>query len=357
MVAGSRPCVATELDITLPAHPGDQPDDLARRLAVELSDHDALVLRTDYFGPLALAPLMRSALTDRIGAGSGPVTCVDGRSCGDGLAGIQAHAIIGAPVHWIEQDGETVGAWYEDSLARYAVLGDVYPLDASACPEDQCTEAFDRIESALKSVGFEFCDVVRTWLFANRILTWYDDLNRSRTRFFRERALFGRFVPASTGTGMANDHGTAIVTNTLAMRPRGPEAGGRMVDSPEQCPALAYGSAFSRAAEMRRGALRRVFVSGTASITKDGRTQHVGHVDQQIVRTMEVVEALLAAGGCDFDRVCRAIVYAAVPEAGPAFERFRTEWDLPAFPTLVVQADLCRDDLLLEIELDAIGGE
>ena len=65
------------------------------------------------------------------------------------------------------------------------------------------------------------------------------------------------------------------------------------VPSPLQCPALDYGSSFSRAVELVAGDHRRLFVSGTASISPEGHTLHVGDVDAQVARTMEVVEAML----------------------------------------------------------------
>ena len=55
-----------------------------------------------------------------------------------------------------------------------------------------------------------------------------------------------------------------------------------MLPSPLQCPALEYGSSFSRAAELRTPGWRRVVVSGTASILPGSHeVAHVGDVDAQ----------------------------------------------------------------------------
>jgi len=343
--------VAADFAITLPALPGDTPESLAIRLSDELKSEDAALLRTDFFGPRWLAPAFRSAMAARTQVA--PVVCVDGQSCEGGIAGLQAFAVKGVSVSPIDLYGKTVGVCYEDAAARYAVLGDLYSPDPTGLPGAQGRHPFEWMEEALLSEGFDFHDIVRTWLFADSILDWYDDLNIVRSQFFRQRSLFGCFVPASTGTGMPNDHGAALVGSALAMRPKGGGASVRAVTSPLQCPALDYGSAFSRAAEMRRGNRRTLSVSGTASIAPGGATLHVGHVDEQIVCTMAVVEALLANAGYGFEDASRAIVYAAVPEAGAAYESFCRARSIPSFPTLIVRADICRDDLLFEIEIDA----
>jgi len=66
---------------------------------------------------------------------------------------------------------------------------------------------------------------------------------------------------------------------------------------PEQCPASSYGSAFSRAVEIGSTGFRRLLVSGTASIGRDGKTEHIGDARAQIERSMQVVKPFLNRGG------------------------------------------------------------
>ena len=54
-----------------------------------------------------------------------------------------------------------------------------------------------------------------------------------------------------------------------------------------------YKKSFSRAVQVRGGHLRRLFISGTASIDKDGNSVYLQDTSAQINRTMEVVEAIL----------------------------------------------------------------
>lgn len=351
-----RDCLGgcAEFDLVLPAGADDTPAGLADRLAELLAERDAILLRADLFALSELAPAFRRALAERLPTHPAAVSCLDGQGCrGSGLAGVVATAVAGVEVTPVEFGGRVVGGRYETDLAVCAVLGDLPGERLDAPPGEQCYQAFGAIETALAGAGFAFTEVVRTWLFANDILAWYGDLNRARTRFFEERSLFGRWVPASTGVGVGNDHGSAMVANALAMKPKSAAAAAEMLVSPLQQPALNYGSAFSRAVEVRHGAARRVIVSGTASIDETGATVHVDQLDAQIDHTMAVVGAILHSRGCDWADVERAVTYLVEPEMVTAFDAYCDRVDLPPFPNVCTKADICRADLLFEIEVAA----
>lgn len=161
-------------------------------------------------------------------------------------------------------------------------------------------------------------------------------------------------MPASTGIGADNADGTALTLGLLAVEPRSGAAGVREVPSPLQGPAGDYGSSFSRAVELTLGGARKLFVSGTASIDLDGRTVHTGDVAGQIECTVAVLEALLASRGMGWGDVTRAIAYVREARDAAAWDAFaRTR--LPALPVVVAHCHICRDDLLFEMELDALA--
>lgn len=55
------------------------------------------------------------------------------------------------------------------------------------------TEAmFANAEIALKSQGFGYAQVVRTWIYMGQLLEWYDDFNRVRTSYYRPAGFGGR---------------------------------------------------------------------------------------------------------------------------------------------------------------------
>ena len=347
----------TEYDFTLAARPGETAPELAARLVSALRDYDAVLLRAHAFGALRHAAPLRQALGAALGDQAGPVTFVDGHGFrGNDLAGVQAVALSGAPVEWIEFGGRRAGAKYEDSQAMYLLLGDLTSNCLTDSPHDQTFRVFEQLEAALAQAGFALSELVRTWLFANDILAWYGDLNRARTSFFESRELFGKFVPASTGVGVANDHpGAAMVAEAVAMKPKRAGVAAKPVASPLQNAALNYGSAFSRAAGIWAGGRERVLVSGTASIAKSGETMHVGDVALQVEQTMAVVEAMLLSECLTWDQVCRAVVYVVDDAGRAAYDAYCAQHQVPSFPALTARADICRDDLLFEIELDGVS--
>ena len=226
---------------------------------------------------------------------------------------VQRLFISKGPVKLLMQDGRTVGAKYEDAYAEYVLLMGVAPDHLDAPREQQAREVFDNLDKLLKTEGFAFPDVVRTWLYLDKLLEWYDVLNRVRDEFFETHNIFGGFVPASTGIGCANSLGAAMIAGAIAMRAKDERATKAMLDSPLQCSALDYRSSFSRAAEIVNPEWRTVFVSGTASIEPGGATVHHDDADKQIALTMDVVKAILETRNMTFTDSVRAIAYIKRP--------------------------------------------
>jgi len=284
-----------------------------------------------------------------------PVTWIEeGCDLGPAAAGTQVWALAGAGREPIEQGGRIVGTLYEDDDALFCRLGGLLPRDANAPPGEQARDVFDLMEECLQNNGFEFDQVVRTWFFNDQILSWYDEFNAVRSAFFTERDLFSKIVPASTGVGGSNSAGAALTSGLVAVKAKkGRNLKIEALPSPEQCPALEYGSSFSRAVEVASGGRRQLYVSGTASIAADGRTEYVGDVDGQVARTMEVVEAILHSRGMEWSDAFRGTAYFRNFSHAPRFARYCREKRIENLPVLIVRNVICRDDLLFEIEIDA----
>jgi enamine deaminase RidA (YjgF/YER057c/UK114 family) len=200
----------------------------------------------------------------------------------------------------------------------------------------------------------ELTDVARTWLFLDNILSWYGPFNKERREIFEAFHVFDHCVPASTGIGAANPHRAALLAGAWAVQPADASVALHPVESPLQCSARDYGSCFSRAVEISAPDLRRLLISGTASIAPDGATEFAGDIRRQIARTMEVVEAILASRGMGWQNASRATVYLKDAADAWAFSDCLEEQEL-VLPVLVTEATVCRDDLLFEIEVDALA--
>ncbi|MFA6028486.1 MAG: RidA family protein [Elusimicrobiota bacterium] len=224
----------------------------------------------------------------------------------------------------------------------------------------QARRMFLNARAALKAGGFEFSDVVRTWIYLHRILEWYADFNAVRSALYRRPGFFGRSfferAPASTGIEGRGRRGDCVM-DLLAVRSEG--ARGTGVEwvrrSARQGPAPAYGSAFSRAAALGAGARRTVHVSGTASIDAEGRSFAVGDAEGQSVQTLRSVAAVLEACGTGFDAVATSVVFHKSRPAFAAFRRAARRLRLPSWPVVPLLADVCRPELLVEMEAVAVA--
>lgn len=283
------------------------------------------------------------------------------RLCGNGRTpathpSSQISAVSGAEVRPLRLDGHIIGSLFEDDYAQYCVLGNLGPGDVTVSEPGQARSVFERIEDSLRLAGMDLSHIVRTWFFIDRILDWYPEFNLVRTGFFSERGMFERFLPASTGVGSRNAAGSALVADVLAMKPKNGSLSIREVRSPLQCPATQYRSSFSRAVEVCVAGSRRLYISGTASISPDGETAHRGDMAGQVALAMRVAEGILNRCEMDWSNVVRASAYFRNIEDRPVFDKYLQERQLPPLPVIRAAVDICRDDLLFEIEIDAATG-
>lgn len=360
--------VADDLDVVMLArhcctkfyvtgHPQseDKPYSMFETLARFLREHDARIVMQHVFGSCELHADGIAALAQSCGDIEWPVTWIeaDGPS-GKFLTGTQVYAISGAPVEPIRLDGRIVGGMFEDDCARYCLLGDIRPTDVSLSRGPQALQAYEKMEAALGDAEMDFSNVVRTWIYIDDLLSWYDEFNDVRTKFYTERDVFQGVVPASTGIGVANHAGAALVTDLFAIKPKTNDVSIQAVSSPLQCPATHYRSSFSRAVEITLPDHRRLYVSGTASIEPGGQTVHLDDTEKQIALTMEVVNAILESRKMSWADVSRAIAYFKDIGETSLFDKYRRENGLPFLPIAIAHSDICRDDLLFEIEVDAV---
>lgn len=340
--------------ITGRPQPGEPMAAVFRRIVEELAEAEADLLSLMIFGALAAKAEIDGAMRNILGEANWPVTWVEGASC-DGLplAGVQAFAVSRREVSRVRLGGRVVGSVYEDGGARHCLLGGIGPTATTLRAPAQVQQMFGNLESALDLAGFELADVARTWFYNDDILAWYGDFNRVRSAHYANVNFRTRATPASTGVSGRNPAGAALAVAAWAVQPLNGRDVVREVASPLQCPAPAYGSSFSRAVEINSGGSRRLLVSGTASIEPGGKTMWVGNPKKQIDLTMEVIGAILASRGMTFRDVTRATAYFQHPLFRPYFETWCAVRELQHLPVVPVHCDICRRDLLFELELDA----
>ena len=345
----------TELFVTAGSQNGN-PYGLFADALQPIKENDATVVSQHVFAPIGADGAGTAALADAAGRCDWPVTWIDsGHKKGSHLAGTQFYAVIGADVELIEDGGRIVASTFEDSDAGYCYLGDMRAGDTSETRPDQAKRTFDLMETVLGKAGMDFSNVIRTWIYLEDLLDWYDSFNEVRTSFFTERGVFDRLVPASTGISGANPYGTAMMASALAVASRNEQFTVEAVASPLQCPAPAYGSSFSRGVEFGTPGCRRLSVSGTASIAPSGETAHLDDLGAQIELTFNVVRAILVSRGMDWGNTAKAIAYLKEARYITAFDDYCRANDVEKIPFVITENHVCRHDLLFEMELDAVA--
>jgi enamine deaminase RidA (YjgF/YER057c/UK114 family) len=348
----------TQIFATAQPNAEDDLPGLLYRLWRVVQTSRAEVLEMRIFGTadgLASCPILLPEIYGRV---DWPVACIEGDSCfGGRVAGIQLHAVSGCSVSTLESEGRPVGRVFSDDHARYCVLGNLQSSDPLRARERQTRDTIEQLMGSLASAGMNIHSIVRTWFFIADILGWYPAFNRVRSEIYSAEGVFDRYVPASTGIGGYNPGGAALVASALAIRPRGEGITVQAIPSPLQCPAVDYGSSFSRAAEVVTPDCRSISVSGTASIDQEGATTHLGDADAQIEFTLEVVGAILNSRDMGFADVTRGNAYFKDPADAEKLEGLARRYGLPLSRVVVSHNDVCRDDLLFELEVDAVRVE
>ena len=237
---------------------------------------------------------------------------------------------------------------------------------------------FDQIGRSYNAVGIPFEDVIRTWIYLGDIVgpegatQRYKELNRARTDYFadtqfcmkyRSEAYNGEAYPASTGIG---SDGKEVMISALTLKSDRLDVIAVPLENPQQTSAFNYGQVYSpsspkfaRALGIQWGDNGLIFISGTASIT-DAESRFVGDPVQQTVCTLDNISCLIDRANCrqhGFSRfgaelkdLAFARVYIKRMEDYPAVARTCREMCGTDVPMVFTQTDVCRPELLVEIE-------
>ncbi|MBP7949338.1 MAG: hypothetical protein KA004_06755 [Verrucomicrobiales bacterium] len=320
-------------------------------------------------------------IVDSIFGAAAPVTTIVAQPpcCGAAL-GVELWAVGGPEVQVDRFDREALAV--ECDGIRWIYAGDVRG-DADA--PDAYTEsfsAFQQVQRTLARAGARFDEVVRTWIYVNEITAGedgrqrYQELNRARTAYYGDLCFGGRLrapqhpgsiYPASTGIGTTS---TGIAIAAMALQSDRPDVFILPLENPGQTPAYDYhvshspeSPKFSRAMAVVQGHFVSILVSGTASIV-DSLTVHVGDAARQTKQTLENIQRLIASENLarhglpgvavtlrDVAKLRVYVKHARDYEACRAVVEDR----LPGVPAIYLHTDVCRPDLLVEIEAVAFA--
>lgn len=184
-------------------------------------------------------------------------------------------------------------------------------------------------------------------------------LGRHEAFIARGRAISAD-APAASAVG--KQPGNTVICFLAAPRP------GIPVENPRQVSAYSYpaqygprGPTFSRGLFATWDAMAQLYVSGTAAITGH-QSRHAGNADAQAAETILNLRSVMAraqeAGFVDARRAAEMQfkVYLRDPQFRATAETRLREAFGPAPSIVYLQADICRRELLLEIEMVCTAG-
>ena len=236
------------------------------------------------------------------------------------------------------------------------------PRTAALAAERATDDGYRRLFAALETLGFPY--PLRIWNFLSSINLcsgsgeryWHFNGARQDVFLGLNRSITGN-VPAASAVGLAAASPLTVYCIASARAPIG-------LENPRQTSAwdypMQYGPrspTFARAC-IADDAARTLFISGTASIVGHA-SAHAGDECEQTREVLRNIRALVdtaneRVGGAPYalDRL-HYKVYVRRPEHQPGIERELRRQIGEAARVLYLQADICRHDLLLEIE--AVG--
>jgi enamine deaminase RidA (YjgF/YER057c/UK114 family) len=343
-------------------------------IAAVLSQGSLAIVHERIFGSLDAEAAVRAArsaaLTAEDISPETPVTYIEGTlSCTDELCGIIIRAVScseeGHEV-WTIWDGQIpCGRGWRRNNATFLVLQNLQGLEGGPgsvnTPPVQTWHMLERAERILQQQGASYHDVIRTWFYLDDIPRWYDEFNKVRNAKYRSFGMMPGpgnehlLLPASTGIRGSNTRGSAGVLELFA-------AVGTKISRPAikqlsnagQKDAFCYGSAFSRGALVCENDVSLFQLSGTAAIDEEGKSLYPDDIRSQIDCTFDKVEALLGQTGGRLSDICAATVFVKRPEYVSIFREMATARGLDHFPAVCVVTDICRKELLFEIDAEAV---
>ena len=295
-----------------------------------------------------------------------PPTVVEGAPCeGSGLAGVHivgARPRNGEDPFVVTHSEVPCGLEVTGSEAVFLALSDIgklLPSDSERQPAEETRDAIHLAEELLASRNWSFQDVQRTWFYLHDILDWYDDFNIARNREFDRMGLSRNgsnvMLPASTGIFADNPRGGWCVLDLLAIRTStGYPLNARKLCNPRQNEAPEYGSSFSRGLELNLGSCRYLLVSGTASIDDNGSSVHENDFAKQTERTLDTVATLLRVGGAGLGDVCQATAFVKRQDDVLELRDILARRGMDQLPVVYTVGDVCRDELLFELDATAV---
>lgn len=325
---------------------------------------------SDTVGYHKLLEQVKSVIYESLGRAV-PVTLIPQYLLPKGGLSLDIYTLEGdAEININERDGVCYGHIGNDEESLLFVEG-IPASDFSKSVRSQSDEVFAKLDSLLSAYDFDVDDIVRQWNYIGNIVSCregkqnYQEFNDARSAYYGKGS-WSNGYPAATGIGTSYE---GIVVGGIAFK-RADQKGVYPIDNPLQIAAHVYSKKvliddaenavkstpkFERAKliETSRGAC--CFVSGTAAIRGE-ESMDASSARLQTIKTIENIEYLVSKDnlvkfGCKpYDLKYMQLQVFIKHEKDYAEVREVVEAAYPGMPVVYTIADVCRSELLVEIE-------
>ncbi|MDR1964827.1 MAG: hypothetical protein LBQ50_13725 [Planctomycetaceae bacterium] len=338
-------------------------------------DKNTVMMGQFFLADIGKKELVRQVFSEFFPENSCVTTFIPQSPVSGAAINLELWAIAGCISSESLQSGSAITAEFDD--LRWFFAGDVRPDYQPVGVYARSLNAFQHLGNQLQQNGFQIGQVVRTWIYQGHLLLTegktqrYKELNRARTDFFNGVQFIkdylppgycGDVYPASTGIG-ADD--VDVVIGAVAVSTRRKDFVTVPLENPNQTSAFDYGTVyspkspkFSRAMALAVDRSCFIFVSGTASIT-ESESRFPEDPEKQTEQTLDNIAALIDgsnlekhgisgfSSGLNGLKIVR--VYVKRPDEWAAIKSVCNK-RLGNIPILYTIADVCRPELLVEIE-------
>jgi enamine deaminase RidA (YjgF/YER057c/UK114 family) len=347
------------------------------RVIAEEGTRDSIVSQAVFIADAGLIGECRQIIGEFYGEHLPATTYIPQHPCQGNLVAIEALGVGGGPGQVeIERHGEQLVIARHGGIS-WAHISQVVPNVSDPGVYARSISGFEQMRQMLAGVNVRFDQIIRTWLYLGDIVgpegetQRYKELNRARTDYYENVQFLARHVPpgvtetiypASTGIGTDIRD---VIMSCLAIATKRDDLVTRPLENPLQTSAFDYMASygpkspkFSRAMALTAGGCATFFISGTASITQS-ESQHIEDIEAQTNQTLDNIAALISepnlvrhglpGRGATLRDMALARVYIKRQDD---YEKTRKVCQdrLGELPVIYSVADVCRPELLVEIE-------
>ena len=267
-----------------------------------------------------------------------------------------AHIILEA---WLLPDSvKQCGDRFE--LQNYTLNFFNTPEIAAKGSFDQMAAEFAAVKQKLAALGGNIPEnLQRTWIYCRDVDNNYAGLVKARKNYFdRCNMTADTHYIASTGIeGQSEKFDRLVRMDSLAIYRHDRAQVQYLYALENLSPTHIYGVTFERGTRMIYGDRSHYYISGTASIDKDGKILHVGDVRTQTERVFDNIEALLAEGNGKLSDMKQAVVYLRDGADMNIVKEVVDRRMSPETGRIIVRGPVCRPGWLVEIEGIAVNAQ